>query len=123
MTTRTPLHTRYETISRYHDIAKELLNALAVDVDNMMVSNDDEHHAEGLNAEVQRNEQLAIRMDAESWVDQTTQQLRDVMYLLAVGDNGPTAVSMADLDGGATKQAHDQRRRAAIDRLTEDGLL
>ena len=120
---RTPLHTRPEQIETYGRIAFELLDSLRTDVSNLLLSNDDEHHAEGLNAEVQRNEQLAIRMDTESWVDQTTQQLRDVMYLLAVGDNGPTAVSMADLDGGATKQAHDQRRRAAIDRLTEDGLL
>lgn len=122
MTPRTPLHTRPETITRYADISRELLQALTADVDAMAQSNDDERSHDAIGYLEHRGECLAERMERESWTEHTTQLLRDAMYLLAVGDNGATAAAEADPDG-SSKQAHDHRRRAARERLEEQGLL
>jgi hypothetical protein len=115
--TRTPLHTSYRTISRYHEIAADLLDSLRVDADNLLESNDDEHGSYPADT----GQHLADRLAIESWVEHTTQQLRDVLYLLAVGDNGPTAAAEADPEQ-ASKQAHADRRRKALERLAEQGL-
>lgn len=114
----TPLHTHPEQIGEYHAVATSLLRALSTDVDNLAASNDDEQAAYPDDPA----RFLADRFEIIEWLDHTVQQLRDAMYLLAVGDNGPTAVAQADPDG-ATRQAHHERRRAALDRLREQGLL
>ena len=120
--TRTPLHSRPETINEYRRIACDLLDSLRNDAHAMQESNEREREQDAALFRSEETAELAQRLELESWVEQTTQQLRDVLYLLAIGDNGPSAASECD-PNGASKQAHSIRRHSATQRLNEDGLL
>lgn len=116
----TPLHTRPETITAYHHAAVALVESLRADLDAMLASNRAEYDAWPDRDE--RDFHLGERLDLESWTEHTTQQLRDLTYLLAIGDNGPTAAAKCDPEN-PSKQAHDDRRRKATERLEEADLL
>ena len=117
MKNRTPLHTHYKQLDLYHLLVHNVLQELATDADKMLASNRAEW-----DAWPQRGAHLAERMQVESWVEHTTDQLRDLLYLLAVGDNAAADVADADPDR-ADKDQHYKRARDARERLDESGLL
>lgn len=118
--TRTPLHTHPEEIREYARLARAQAERLAALADRLEESNRAEEEA--YPSRQRRDELLAERMEEASWLPLETQRLTDLLYLLAVGDNGPTGVAKADPES-RSKQAHYDRRNQARMRLAEDGVI
>ncbi len=66
-----------------------------------------------------RDELLTCRLEEESWMASDCQQLADLVYLLAVGNCGPSAAATNN-PTKRSRQAHSQRRSEALERINAD---
>jgi hypothetical protein len=118
---RTTLHTTPEQLTEYAKLAHQQLARLGSVIERL-----EESHAAADAAypdtEEQRAGRLGERLEEESWVASECRRVADLLYLLAVGDCGPSAAAEADPEG-RSRQAHYQRRSEALGRLVDDDVL
>jgi aspartate carbamoyltransferase catalytic subunit len=117
---RTPLHTTPTQLKNFATQAHNQLDRIATLVARLAESNQcvelvypDEIARDGL---------LTERLEEKSWMTIEYQHLADLVYLLAVGDTGPSRAAEQDPER-RSRQAHYQRRQDALERLSEDGIV
>ncbi len=111
------LHTTPAQLSDYAAVAHQQLARLGSVIARLEESN---AAADAAYPDTElRDELLAQRLEEESWVAWECRRFADLVYLLAVGDCGPSAAAARDPEG-RTRQAHSQRRSEALERLSAD---
>lgn len=129
------LHTSPADLARIDAAARSVLDEIRAGLDAMAESRAAEAErvpvATWDEQEARRHRLLADRMERESWTEHHVQLLRDLVYLLAVGDRSAGDVARADLEAvhheqrgtmGLLEQDHRDRHFEARERLESAGV-